>query len=160
MSNKTCKFWHTKGIHNLPKKDLERVPKPKGFKSGTTTPVKGADKGEPKGKGKGKKGDGKKGKGKGDGTSPNKLTDEEKQKRLKSNPPPPEGGWQDMMTFNGLKTKYELCQRCLGGKECKEYNKDNNKILMHSGHLKSHEFAAEVKRSQWQNYDAHMGKKQ
>ena len=118
---KTCRYWHTKNIQNLPKKYLDRGPKPKGYKSGTTTPVKGAGKEEPKGKGKrgtGKRDD-KKGKGKGSGTSPGKLSEEEKQKRLKSNPPPPKGGWQELMTFNGLMTKYELCQTCLGGKECK-----------------------------------------
>ena len=110
-------------------------------------------------KAKARKGDGKKGKGKGDGGKPSKLTDEEKQKRLKTNPPAPEGGWPELMTFNGLKTKYELCKLCLDGKECKQYDQSKNKFLKATDHWKSHELAAEVKRPQWQNYDARQPKK-
>ena len=115
--------------------------------------AKPENKGEPKGKGKKGK-DGAKAKGKGDGAQ-NKLSEEEKQKRLKNNPPQPEGVWPDTLTFNGLKNKYELCKVCLDGKECKEH--DPNKktgFIKSKDHWKPHELQAEVRRRQWQNHDS------
>ena len=147
--------------HLEPSQEVSRrVPKPKGYdkwikESGTATPAKG-EKAESKGKSKEKKGkDGPKGKGKGDGAANKGLSDEEKQKRLKTNPPPPEGGWPEMLTFNGIKTKYELCKLCLEGKECKQFDPNKNKsFIKHSDHWKSHELAAEVRRRQWQSFDS------
>ena len=129
--NKQCKYWHTLEIWNLPKKYLARVPMPKKLKSGTATPVKGAGKElEPKGKGnkgKGKcdeKENGRKGKGKENERQPRpKLSDAEKEKRAINNPPAPEGDWPEMLEFEGLLTKIQLCQLCAHGKKLQRRRK-------------------------------------